>query len=264
MLNYFGLAENPFSVSPNPRYFYLSGVHRGILSKVDYVVGHRQGLTVIYGDIGTGKTSLARVVVDRLSESNHVVFITNPNFKSEMHMVKAISAEFDIGPKRSLFAQMEALQGHLIEMYARDTSPVLIMDEAQLMKGKQFEIIRQFSNFETDDTKLLQIILCGQLELRNKLRLKKALMSRVVIHSTLQPLSPDEMVEMLQFRLTVAGGNNKELLPIESVEKIYEISRGIPRDAIKLSGLALELAHLNKQKQISPEVVALAQREIDS
>jgi general secretion pathway protein A len=264
MLNYFGLAEHPFSVSPNPRYFYLSGVHRGILSKVDYVVSHRQGLTVVYGDIGAGKTSLARVLVDRLSEQNHVVFITNPNFKSEMHMVKAICAEFGIGPKRSLFAQMEALQGHLIEMFAQDTSPVLIMDEAQLMRGKQFEIIRQFSNFETDDTKLLQIILAGQLELRNKLRLKKALMSRVVIHSTLQPLSPDEMMEMLLFRLTVAGGNKKALLPTESLEKIYEISKGIPRDAIKLCGLALKLAYLNKQEQITPDVLALAQKEIDS
>lgn len=263
MLKYFNLAENPFSVSPNPRYFYLSNLHRGILAKTDYVVEHRQGLTVIYGDIGTGKTSLARVLVDRLSDKNHVVFITNPNFKSEMHMVKAICSEFGLGPKRSLFAQMEALQAHLIEMYSEGKSPVVIIDEAQLMKGKQFEIIRQFSNFETDDTKLLQIILTGQLELRNKLRMKKALVSRIVIASTLQSLSPDELADMILFRLTVAGGNG-DLFRSEALERVYELSRGIPREAIKLCGLALKLAHLNTQKQITPEIIDLTEREMGS
>jgi len=260
MFKSFGLGENPFSVSPNPRYFYLSNLHRGILAKVDYVVEHRQGLTVIYGDVGTGKTSLARVLVDRLAENNLVLFITNPNFKSEMHMVKAICAEFGLPPRRSLFAQMESLQAHLTELYAKDQSPVLIIDEAQLMRGKQFEIIRQVSNFETNDTKLLQIVLCGQLELRNKLKLKRALMSRVVIHSTLQPFSPDEMESMIRFRLSVAGGNG-DLFPAESIEKVYELSRGIPRDAIKLCGLALKLAHLNEQKQITPEVIQLSASE---
>ncbi len=261
MLKYFRLAENPFSVSPNPSYFYLSNFHRGIVAKVDYVVDHRQALTVIYGDIGTGKTSLTRLLVDRLSEKNHVVFITNPNFKSEMHMVKAICSEFGLGPKRSLFAQMEALQGHLIEMYAEGKSPVVVIDEAQLMRGKQFEIIRQLNNFETNDTKLLQIILVGQLELRNKLRMKKALLSRIVIASTLQALSQDEMAEMILFRLRMAGGNGDIFLS-DSLERIYEHSKGIPRDAIKLCGLALKRAHVHGKKQITAELIDLTQKEV--
>lgn len=261
MFKTFGLIENPFSVSPNPRYFYLSNLHKGILAKVDYVVQNRQGLTVVYGDIGTGKTSLARILVDRLSDSCHVIFITNPNFKSEMHMVKAICAEFGLPPKRSLFTQMEALQAYVTELYTKDQSPVLIIDEAQLMKGKQFEIIRQFSNFETHDTKLLQIILAGQLELRNKLRLKRALMSRVVVHSTLQSFSPEEMLDMIKFRITVAGGNH-DLVDSDSFDRMYEYSRGIPRDAIKLCGVALKLAHLNKQPRITPEIISLAVQEV--
>lgn len=262
MLKWFNLAENPFSVSPNPRFCYLSPLHRGIVAKVGYVVEHRQGLTVIYGDIGLGKTTLARVLVEQLSERNHVVFLTNPSYKSEMHMVKAISSELGIGPKRSLFAQMEAVQGHLVELFAKGQSPVLIIDEAQLMKGRQFEIIRQFSNFETDDTKLIQIVLTGQLELRNKLRLKRALMSRVVINSTLQSFSPDELTEMLLFRLTVAGGNGDNIFQGEALERVYELSKGIPREAIKLSGLSLKLAHLNKQKAITAEIVDMAHREV--
>ncbi len=261
MLKYFGLAENPFSVSPNPRYYYLSDLHRKILAKVDYVVENRQGLTVIYGDVGTGKTSLARLLLDRLSEKNHVVFITNPDFKSEMHMVKAISSEFGIAPKRSLFAQMEALQASLIEMYAEGRSPVLIIDEAQLMRGRQFEIIRQLSNFETNDTKLLQIILAGQLELRNKLMKKKALMSRVVTTSTLPAFSSDEMADMILFRLKVAGGNGK-IFTSDSLDRVYEYSQGIPREAMKLCGFAMKQAHTNGEKRIHAQAIDVTRKEV--
>jgi general secretion pathway protein A len=261
MLEYFDLAENPFSVSPNPRYYYLSKLHRAILSKVDYVVDHRQGLTVIYGDLGTGKTTLARLLVDRLAERNHVVFITNPNFKSEMHMVKAISAEFGLPPRRSLFAQMEVLQAHLIEMYAEGRNPVIIIDEAQLMREKQFEIIRQLSNFETNDTKLLQIILAGQLELKKKLRVKPALMSRIVISSTLQPFSPDELADMILFRIKMAGGKG-DVFVSDSLERVYEHSRGIPREAIKLCGFAMKRAELDKEKRITGEMIDLTREDL--
>ncbi len=263
MLSFFNLAENPFSVSPDPRYFFVSKHYRGIIAKVGYVVEHRQGLTVIYGDVGTGKTSLARVLVDRLSETNHVVFITNPNFKSDMHMVKAICAEFGLPSKRSLFEQMEVLQAHLIRMYGEDRSPVLIVDEAQLLRGQQFEIIRQFSNFETNDTKLLQIILAGQLDLKKKLLAKKALLSRVVIQSTLQTLPAEEMADMLQFRITAAGGNGN-LLARDSIHRVCEVSKGVPREAVKVCGLAMKLAHMNREKIISPNAIDLAHKEMAS
>jgi general secretion pathway protein A len=261
MLRHFDLAENPFSVSPNPRYFYLSDLYRRILAKVDYVVEQRQGLTVIYGDVGTGKTSLARLLVDRLAEKNHVVFITNPNFKSEMHMVKAISSEFGLAPKHSLFAQMEALQANLIEMYAEGKNPVVIIDEAQLMRGKQFEIIRQLSNFETNDTKLLQIILSGQLELKKKLKMKKALMSRIVIATKLQELAKDEMADMILFRLKIARGNGNIFIS-DSLDRVYEHSKGIPREAIKLCGFAMKRAHLNGDQQITGQAIDLTWKEL--
>lgn len=263
MLNFFSLVDNPFSVSPSPRYFYVSPVHKGILAKIEYVVTHRQGLTVLYGDIGLGKTSMARFLVDRLSDSNLVIFLTNPNFKSEMHMTKAICAEFGLPPRRSLYSQMESIQAHLTDLYSKDQSPILIIDEAQLMVGKQYEILRQITNFETNDTKLIQLVLCGQLELRNKLRLKKALMSRVVISSTLEPLSPDEMGEMLLFRVTVAGGNG-DLFNSAALEKVYEISRGVPRHAVKVCGVAMKLAHINQQRQLTPEIIEAAAREVGS
>jgi general secretion pathway protein A len=256
MLKYFNLSENPFSTSPNPRFFCLSNSHRSILAKLDYVTEYRQGLAVTYGDIGVGKTTLAKVVMDRLSEKNKVFFVNNPNYKSEMHMIKSISEEMGIGPKRSQHAQMGAFKSSLVDMYEQGISPVLIIDEAQFLIGHQFHILREINNFETTDVKLLQILLFGQLELRNKLKIQKALLSRVIVTSTLDPLSPEELEEMIQFRVRVAGGSD-ELFPSASIAKIYEASRGLPRDVMKICGLGLKLAHLNKQKAITPDVIDL-------
>jgi len=256
MLKYFNLTENPFSTSPNPRFFCLSNSHRSILAKLDYVVEFKQGLAVTYGDIGVGKTTLAKVVMDRLSDKNQVYFVNNPNYKSEMHMCKALSEEMGIGPKRSQHLQMAAIKTFLVECYEKNISPVLIIDEAQFLVGHQFHILREINNFETTDVKLLQVLLFGQLELRNKLKIQKALLSRVIVTSTLDPLSPSDLEEMIQFRVRVAGGS-EDLFPIESIAKIYEVSRGLPRDVMKICGLGLKLAHLNKQKAVTPDVIDL-------
>jgi general secretion pathway protein A len=261
MMRHFGLTENPFSISPDPRYFYMSPYHKGIIAKVDHVVRRKQGLTVIFGDVGLGKTTLARILIERLRQDNRVVFVTNPSFKSEMHMVKALCGEFGIPPKRSLHAQMGAMKAHLTELYEQEMSPVVILDEAQLLIGQQFEILRQFSNFETDDTKLLQIVLVGQTELRNKLRMKKALASRIAVYSTLQPLSPFEMADMIAFRLTVAGGS-PSIFAEDSLEAVYELAKGVPRDAIKMCSVALELAVVNKAHNITPEFIEAASPEV--
>jgi general secretion pathway protein A len=261
MMRHFGLTENPFSISPDPRYFYMSPYHKGIIAKVDHVIRRKQGLTVIFGDIGLGKTTLARLLMDRLRQDNNVIFVTNPSFKSEMHMVKSLCGEFGIPPKRSLHAQLAAVKAHLTDLYAREIAPVVILDEAQLLKGQQFEILRQFSNFETHDTKLLQVVLVGQTELRNKLRMKKALASRIAVYSTLQPLSPYEMADMIAFRLTIAGGG-PGLFSDSALERIYELSKGVPREAIKICSASLELALGNRERVVSTEIVETAATEV--
>lgn len=260
MLNFFNLMENPFSTSPNARFFFLSNSHRSILAKIDYVVEYRQGLAVTYGSIGVGKTTLAKVVMDRLSNTNKCFFVNNPNYKSEMHMCKSLSEEMGIGPKRSQHLQMAAIKSFLVECFQENISPVLIIDEAQFLVGHQFHILREINNFETNDFKLLQILLFGQPELRNKLKIQKALMSRVIVTSTLESLSPMEFEDMIQFRVKVAGGSD-DLFPSESISKIYDFSRGIPREAMKICGLGLKLAHLSKKRIVTPDVVDLAVQE---
>jgi general secretion pathway protein A len=261
MLKFFNLSENPFSISPNARYFYTSPTHRAIIQKIDYVIEFKQGLTVIYGDVGSGKTSLAKTLQDRYAEKNKVIFIKTPRWTSEYAMMKAICEEFGVDAKRSVQAQMKAFQEKLISLYANDISPILILDEAQLMVGSQFEALREINNFETETHKLLQVILCGQLELRNKLRLKRALMSRVILTSSLSSLTLDEMMDMIRFRVYQAGGDSN-IFTDEALTKVYELSKGLPRDAVKLCGVALKLAFANKIGRISPEIIEATSGEI--
>lgn len=257
---YFGLEDAPFSVSPDPLYFFLSPLHRGILQKVQYVVRRRQGLAVIFGDVGTGKTSMAQILITRLSETNKVIYIPSPLYSSPFHMVKEISSEFGLGPKISLLAQMRDLRDHLIKLYDEGVSPVILIDESQMLKGKEFEIIRQFLNFELPDTKLVQVIMMGQSELKNKLRLKRALTSRISISATLESFTFHDMREMIAFRITRAGGS-PDLLDSAAYEKVYELAKGNPRSAIHTLGLALEIAFHNKKNTIDSEIVQFAYDE---
>jgi general secretion pathway protein A len=260
MLKFFGINENPFSVSPSPRFFFLSAHHQAIMAKVDYVLDYRQGMTVIYGDVGTGKTSLARTLIDRLSDNYEVVFLTNPNFNSEMHMVKTVCAEFGIEPKRSLYAQTEALQSYLLDAFAENRFPVLILDEAQLLKKRTLEMLRQFSNFETNEQKLIQVILVGQSELKNKLKKHRALMSRIIMASTLDSLSLEDMIEMIHFRLVDVAKGSMEMFEPDAIDKIYFYSKGIPRATIKLCSAAMKIAFINQQKTINSVIVDMAEQ----
>jgi type II secretory pathway predicted ATPase ExeA len=257
---FFGLEDAPFSVSPDPIYFYLSSLHRGILQKIQYVVRRRQGLGLVYGDVGVGKTSMAQILYNRLSETNKVYYIPSPLYSSPFHMAKDISDEFGLGPKISLNAQLKLIREHLIKLYEEGISPVLLLDEAQQLRGQQFEVLRQFSNFELPDTKLLQIILMGQSELRGKLRLKRALTSRIAITATLESFTFNDMTEMISFRLQRAGGN-PEILAEGAYEKVFQLSKGNPREAIHTLGLALEIAFHNKEKVITSEIVQFAYSE---
>lgn len=256
MLKYYGLSQNPFTVTPSSRFFYLSNLHKEITFKTDYVVDYRQGLSVIYGDLGMGKSTLVRALYERYSDNpqNAVFAIPNPNYKSEFTWAKAICDEMGVGPKQSQYKQMTALKTKLSELYIENKNAILIVDEAQNLVGGQYEILREINNYETDEHKLLQVILCGQLELRRKLDLKRALLSRVITTSTLEALSPQETEEMIRFRLSVAGGD-ANLFRADAIIRIYEQTVGVPRDVIKLCGKSLKIAHSMNRKTITANVV---------
>jgi general secretion pathway protein A len=258
-----GLVEPPFSLSPDPRYFYISLQHKATLGKVTYVVEQRQGISVIFGDVGVGKTTLARRLfqIYRDREGFVTAYIPTPIYPSEFQFLKGICGEFGLSPKRSKFAQLNALEAFLIEAFEEDRTCLLIIDEAQGLVGPQFELIRQLLNFETNTQKLIQIVLLGQNELRNKLRLKRALDSRIATRSAIEPLDPMDTTNMINFRVMVAGRRDP-LFTDEALEDIYDFSKGMPRDVCVVGLNVLPLALMDGVSIIGEDLVRRAIEEL--
>jgi len=258
-----GLVEPPFSLSPDPRYFYISLQHKATLGKVTYVVEQRQGISVIFGDVGVGKTTLARRLfqIYRDREGFVTAYIPTPIYPSEFQFLKGICGEFGLSPKRSKFAQLNALEAFLIEAFEEDRTCLLIIDEAQGLVGPQFELIRQLLNFETNTQKLIQIVLLGQNELRNKLRLKRALDSRIATRSAIEPLDPMDTTNMINFRVMVAGRRDP-LFTDEALEDIYDFSKGMPRDVCVVGLNVLPLALMDGASIIGKDLVRRAIEEL--
>jgi general secretion pathway protein A len=258
------IPESVFSISPNPRFFYLTPSVQAAIAKTQYVIRARQGLTTIIGDVGLGKTSLLRLLYNEYDDSTEhtTAFIVNPKQTSETAFLKAVCTEFGVKTKRSQRETEYELRGFLVEQYREGKSVVLFIDEAQQLKGPMFEQIRQILNFETDETKLISIVMAGQVELRYKLadRSKRALVSRIAVSSTLDALTLDETAGMIDFRCTVAGVENP--FDPRAVEAVYHWSKGVPREAIKLCAMSVQYAALNKLKMIPADLVELAAADI--
>lgn len=254
------IPESVFSLSPNPRFYFITPSVRAAIAKVSYVIRSRQGLTTIMGDVGLGKTSLLRLLYHEYSDVQKYVtaFIINPKQTSETAFLKTICTEFGIKTRRSQRETEYELRAFLLDQYQTGKTPVLFIDEAQQLKGPMFELIRQILNFETDDSKLISMIMAGQIELRYKLAdpSKRALVSRIAVSSTLDALTLEETKGMVEFRCQVTGVPNP--FQPEAIELIYQYSKGVPREVIKLCGLTVQYAELNQLQTIPGELVNLA------
>jgi len=258
------IPESVFSISPNPRFFYLTPSVDAAVAKTKYVIRARQGLTTIIGDVGLGKTSLLRLLFNEYDDdSQHTAaFIVNPKQTSETAFLKAICTEFGVKTKRSQRETEYELRSFLIEQFQAEKNVVLFIDEAQQLRGPMFEQIRQILNFETDETKLITIVMAGQVELRYKLgdRTKRALVSRIAVSSTLDALTLAETGEMIEYRCGQAKVSN----PFEpaAVEAVYQWSKGVPREAIKLCAMSVQYAEMNGLSHIPADLVEVAAADI--
>jgi general secretion pathway protein A len=232
----------PFSTSPNPASMYLTPGLQSTLHKIKYVIDKRQGLTCVLGDVGMGKSTLVRLLFGEYSAREDVVacFIPTPSYSSDFAFLKGICADFKLPPKRSLYDQEQLLQGYLMERLIENRNVVVFLDEAQKLNGKMLEQVRSMLNFETNDAKMIQIVLAGQLELRDRLRSpdKKALRSRIFAPSILDALALDETCAMIAHRCQYAGIPNP--FTDEIVEKIYAQTGGVPREVLKVCAMAYE------------------------
>jgi general secretion pathway protein A len=258
------ISESVFSISPNPRFFYLTPSVKAAVAKTRYVVRARQGLTTIIGDVGLGKTSLLRLLFNEWDDDQAytAALIVNPKQTSETAFMKAICTEFGVPTRRSLRETEYELRSFLIEETKAGRTVVLLIDEAQQLRGPMFEQIRQILNFETDEMKLINIVLAGQVELRYKLadRTKRALVSRIAVSSTLDAMTLDETDGMIAFRCTVAGVENP--FAADAIETIYKLSKGVPREAIKLCALGVQYAGMNETDRIDSELIQAASEDL--
>lgn len=258
------IQETVFSISPNPRFFCITPSVQAAIAKTKYVIRARQGLTTLIGDVGLGKTSLLRLLYNEYADDPNfsVAFMVNPKQTSETAFLKAVCTEFGVTTKRSQRETEYELRAFLVEQFREGKSVVLFIDEAQQLRGPMFEQIRQILNFETDDTKLISIVLAGQVELRYKLadRSKRALVSRIAVSSTLDALTLEETAAMIEFRCHVAGVKN----PFEpdAVAAIYQWSKGVPREVVKLCAMSVQYATMNNLASIPADLVEVAVSDI--
>lgn len=261
-----GMDENPFTTAVDPLNLYLTPSLDMTLDKVRYVVDSRQGLTVIYGEVGHGKSTVLRYLYEEfdMREDCQAILIPNPDYETELAMLKGICDEFGVGRKRSKLDQQKELHAYLLGLYQQKLNCVIFVDEAQLLKGRVLELVRSLLNFETNRHKLMQIVLCGQLELRDRLRdpSKKGLRSRIILTSTLDPLSLQETEQMIKFRCERAE------IPVpfapDVIEAIFLESRGVPRDVLKICGTAYHLAMKNRITSIPLEIVQAVRPHVET
>ena len=258
------MIEEPFNTVASPRFFYLSPIHAIALNKSVSAVVNRKGVSVVYGDVGTEKSTLARIMHEHFQEQGFMsVLLTNPGYVSENALMRTINEAFDIKPGRSLKDNEDRLKGFLLENgEINNKTIVLIIDEAQELKLPLLEAIRRILNFESDK-KLLQLVLFPQEEFRAKLQdyRTRNFRRRIVDASTLDRMDLDTVSKMIDFRWRVASGNKQHPFTMSAIEKIYNYSNGLPSEACVVADNACNIACINEIKQISDDVVESAIRD---
>src|SRR5947209_7187295 len=252
---YFNLKERPFSISPDPRFFYLTTQHNEALTNCQYMITNRIGPVYVHGDVGTGKTTIARRLYQQLTDDPkyNVAMIISPNLKSANALLRLIMKEYDVKTDKKYEGSLQNFGAFLTQQAAGHKVPVLFIDEAQLLKPDMLELLRFLLNFETNTYKLLQVVLFGQNELATNLESKKELKSRMY-RSALASLNRTDMENMIQFRFQVAGGE-KHPFTQDGLDELYKFTLGLPREICKVTDMALLRAMVNQTHEVTAEIV---------
>ncbi|MDA8755096.1 AAA family ATPase, partial [Luminiphilus sp.] len=264
---HFGLNEAPFSIAVNPRYLFMSQRHRDALAHLLYGVSGGGGFILLTGEVGTGKTTINRCLLEQLPDTTDLAIILNPALSAVELLASAcdeLSIDYPAGTQ-SLKALTDALHRYLLENYERGRRTVLMIDEAQHLDFNVLEQIRLLTNLETNDEKLLQIILIGQPELTEKLSRPelRQLNQRITARYNLQPLNFDETAAYIKHRLEVAGlKGGVSLFETSAVRRIHNLTRGIPRLINVLCDRSLLGAYGQKKSRVTRLLVRDAASEV--
>lgn len=253
--DYFGLQEMPFHVTPNPRFLFLSPTHEEALQHLRYGIEEKKGFIVLTGEVGCGKTTLCRKLLEELEEREEVdtALLLNPRV-SETQLLRGIMKELGEEVKaRSTNDLLDKMNDALLERIEAGREIIVIIDEAQNLSFEVMEMLRMLSNLETYDQKLLQIILMGQPELNTKLKEKRLrqFRQRVLVHYDLKPLNRHEVELYITHRLTLAGSNGRLQFTPRAIRKIASSSLGIPRMINNICDKALLSTYIRNGSEVN-------------
>jgi general secretion pathway protein A len=271
---YYGFAEKPFSLTPDPKYLYRSESHGNAFDLLQYAIRRREGFVVVTGDIGAGKTTLCRALLEEIDRTTFTALVLNP-FLSEQDLLKRILLDFGVISREEVKAGglagvtthelVDALYDFLLGLVPLHARAVLIIDEAQNLPVHILEQIRILSNLETDKEKLLQIILVGQLNLQSTLKLAsmRQLDQRISIRYELKPLDRDAVAAYVSHRLRIAGSGASVAFTEPALTEVHRVSGGIPRLINLVCDRALLAGYSVQAHRITPEMIVHAADNLD-
>lgn len=261
---YYYLNERPFHITPDPKFLYFSRKHGEALDLLLFGISEKKGFMLLTGEVGMGKTTLCMALLERLPEKTESALILNP-LLSDFELLKSITADFGIRAGRdTVKGHLDRLNKFLLETASRGGSAAVIIDEAQDLSPNALEMVRLLSNLETEKEKLLQIVLVGQPELRDKLNMAelRQLNQRIIVRCELDPLAPEETRGYIQNRILVAGGRGAVEFSEEALALICKEARGTPRLINIISDRALTAAFVDDKRTVDGESAGKALDEL--
>ncbi len=262
---YFGFKETPFSIAPDPRYLYMTTQYRDALAHLVYGLNSNGGCILLTGEVGTGKTTICRCLLEQIPEKVNIALVLNPKI-SELELLESICDELNIKyPENTTSTKTftDRINQFLIEHNSKNEHTVLIIDEAQNLSSDVLEQLRLLTNLETDQRKLLQIIILGQPELLDMLAQQKMrqLAQRITARYHLKPLSREELKGYLSHRLAIAG-QNIQIFPEATIKRLYKLTGGVPRLINIICDRALLGCYVENSFSVEPEILNKAAKEV--
>ena len=257
-----GLDKEPFSTSPDPAFFYESASHKAAPYRLQVPIKLKRGMSLILGDVGVGKTTLSRRIFQVLKREENVFsnMMLNPVYETETEFLTAMLKLFRLAPQSgtlSVVESLEVIERFLFEKGVKENQTVvLLIDEAQRLSPASLELLRTLLNYETNEYKLLQLILMAQMELLPRIRRMRNFWDRICLRYVLHPLDKSDTKAMITFRLRQAGYDSREeLFTTKAMEEIYQYTQGYPRRIATICHDALEQLVLSGKEDVDEEVI---------
>jgi len=264
-LEFYGLKEYPFNITPDPRFLYLAPHHKEAYDHLMYGINNRKGFIELTGEVGSGKTTLCRAVLSNLGKDVETALILNPCL-SETQLLRAMLNDFGLEVRgRDRLAYIEKLNEFLLQKNREGTNVALVIDEAQDLSPQVMEQIRLLSNLETDQQKLIQIVLCGQPELKARLARPdlRQLRQRITVRYHIPPLSMEDTSMYIKHRLWVAGSDGSVVFDPGAVREVYRYSKGGPRLINAVCDNALLAGYVTQTRVIDVRCVRKAVEQLE-